>query len=381
MRILADGDKHTIDFNLLRGASEIRTGSSGKQAIVPYTRLAKPEPAKDKTLDEVCVFCPDARHKLGEVYFGGARLAMMEDRGLYVIDNKFPTVVPPEITKGIDMTYLNQLSIFSNRRLARGRHLVMIETPNHYLDTFEDSPMTRNYYHNIVWGWIQMLRALRSEGYGMYEFGGVIKNRNGGYKDGMKKDAGDSQPHLHSQGIALDKTPKRIEEYDLPSEKYEKILKTDNLGKILMGCKGCIELRDLPLARENDGTHISYYVRDPDMPPYHSEIKIVPINHQSLFDEITDEQASSFADMLHRTMIALGNTYPDCGYNYELVQAPWKSRRDSRLYHWKFSIYPASPELETERRSGIMSHFLGIPVLKHAPEDIAAKIEQNRPKK
>ncbi len=371
-------------LDLSRIGAEIRRGPGGKQAIVPYTRLDKPEPEKDKkTIDKKCDFCP-TNWKLSEVYFSGELAQLMLDRGLFVKDNKFPTVLR---TSDVDTRYIEPLGIFHDRKLAKGRHLVMIETPDHNLDPFLPSSEIANYYQNLVWGYIQMLRELRREGFGTYEWGAVIKNRNGVGKDGNVINAGASQPHPHSQAIALEKMPNWLEEYLLPSSSYEKGITTDSLGMVLGGCTGCLEVRDSTGVRgvfrdvtiETNGIYTSSVARIPEPNPFHVQIKIVPINHQSLFDEMTEQEAYHFADILHKTMVAVGFRYTNCGFNFELVQGPWKSRhRDNRLYHWECNIYPAWPELKTIRYDGVMSHLLRMAIPNIPPEHIAREINQNK---
>ena len=119
----------------------------------------------------------------------------------------------------------------------------------------------------------------------------------------------------------------------------------------------------------------------PDVNPWHVKIRILPYEHKSRFDEISEEEAESLAAVLHQTMKALGRKYPNCGYNFELRQGPWKLPEhygrigvNPNTYHWGLSVYPASSDLDTMRQDGFMSHLLGMAVLTDTPETFASKL-------
>lgn len=306
----------------------------------------------------------------------------MVERGLYILDNAFPVVSVHNDSSGVDAgrtTPTDFSSAFYEMSAAHGRHLVMIEADNHRLDPFSDSRETKAYYRNLVWGYIQMLSSLKNEG---YVWGGVGKNRNGLTAKGHAIDAGASQAHPHSQAIAMSRfVPKDLEQHILSTQELNTYLIADDSKRpMLRGCPGCLEVRDNGHSSRllyATGTHASFVAPVPKgQNPYHVEIRIVPYAHQSHFEGMSPEEAGSFADVLHRTMVLLGLQFPNMGYNFELRQGPWKSGRggDTRASHWEFGIYPAWPALDTEKHTGFIPHLLGAPVLKIAPEDIAGKI-------
>src|SRR3989338_8268749 len=179
--------------------NEVRRDASGRYAIVANSRRGKPEPGKDKK-PEGCIFCPESRGRLAEPYLDGQAKKEMKARGLYIIPNKFSVVSPPESVPDFYKDHGGGLPGLYEGRTIIGRHLVMIESPNHNPDPFSDSLETGKYYENLVWGYLQMLRALRAEG---LAWGGLGKNRNGISKDGSIIHAGASQPHPHSQAVGL----------------------------------------------------------------------------------------------------------------------------------------------------------------------------------
>ena len=109
--------------------------------------------------------------------------------------------------------------------------------------------------------------------------------------------------------------------------------------------------------------------------PYHSEVRIAPVSHQSHFEDMTPEQADAFAVTLHKTMEILGRRFPNLGFNYILWQGPWKAkgRDDIRNSHWQFSIYLLFSR-EYEKHTGFISNLLECPVLKSTPEQLAREI-------
>lgn len=372
--------------------SELRIAPDGRGVLIAHARKTKPEGEQTKS---ECVFCPEQIRKVSP-YFPTELIAEMQNKGLYVLQNKFPTFSPPETTDE-SIRFARTIGFGYERTTARGRHLVMVDTPNHELNPFTDSAETREYYKNLVWGYIKTLRALRGEG---FRWGGVGKNRNGLNRDSSVAYAGASQPHPHSQAVGTDLLPPWLEEYtniyySSSISDIQKLFREDSDGKMMLGgCGACIEARAnrfmKPLTITTNDNYVSFLDIVPaDKPPYDRRITIMPYVHQGLFDEMSESDISAFADILHKTMIRVNSLAPNCGYNFELRQSPWKRykmERDghldekiarlnysySKVFHWRFDIYPASAELGSLKRKGegFMSHLLGIPILTEPPENI-----------
>lgn len=396
--------------------SELRIAPDGRKVLIPHTRLKKPEATKVESKE--CVFCPSSPSMSKPPYTLADFVQGARDREISFLKNKFPTVSSPEISDAV-VRYHTALRIIYDRQIARGKHLVMIETPDHYLNPFT---ATRKYYENLVWGYITMLKTLRAEG---FQLGLLGKNYNGVNKDGTEADAGASQKHLHSQAVGVDslllpdwvedtmkyyhastivvpqwleyiveQSPVRIIvprwlKYIVNQSKIREIeLEEDFFGEILPGCSSCIESRFNrgfgPIKIADDNLHISFVNPIPSSrAPYDFEIYIMPFAHQGLFDEMSKLQADSFADILNQTMVWTSSKFGECGYNYMLFQGPWKisdhprwEERYKKIFHWKFVVHPASSELDTIKTQGFMSELLGIPILKKAPEDIAYRPRQ-----
>ena len=378
--------------------SELRWAPDGRKVLIPHARQNKPEATK--VVSKECAFCPGSP-SMGKTPYTLTDLVQgAKDRNVYFLENTFPTVSPPEISD--DVVKFRREGIAYDRKIARGRHLVQIETPDHNLNPYL---ATRQYYKNLVWGYIAMLKTLRAE---EHLWGGLGKNYNGINEDGTKAPSGASQEHLHSQAVGVDSLllpnwlEHTIKHYHEPSivvprwlkyivEKSKGLeieLKEDSFGRLLGECSSCIESRFIKGIREikiaADDFHVSFVNTVPGSHhPYDFEINIIPYDHQGLFDEMSEHQAASFASILHQTMTWISSRFGKCGYNYELRQGPWKISDHAKLneyygkiFHWKFNVYPASSELGTLRNQGFMSHLLDIPIHKEAPENIARRIKQ-----
>ena len=196
--------------------AHIRFAPSGDIALVAPARAKKPT-----SLEGICIFCPDTRSNLTEPS-SGVDLAEMNRRGLYILDNAYPVTLPRESELGIEKSFAHGMGgVFYDWDIAVGKHLVMIETPNHELNPFSRSRETASYYKNLVWGYIQMLKSLKAEG---FRWGSVGKNRNGRFE------AGASQDHLHSQALATNFRVTRLENLARLPGKYDDKLHDDGLG-------------------------------------------------------------------------------------------------------------------------------------------------------
>jgi len=364
---------------------EWRSDPYGRTVLIALARGDKPVAAADAGRGDIsCIFCPEERSTLAEPYIKDKLvLEEMFGRKLYIVENKYPTVATPESMQGVDLRFVPKFGgIAITSEPAIGRHLVMIETPNHDLDPFSANEETRRYYTNIVWGYKEMLNALKNEG---LVWGGIGKNRNGLHEDGTVLEAGSSQPHPHSQAIAITRIPSHIYEalriWTTGRSDFDSRMLAE---EYLSGCGGCMEARDGMFGATRllmDEHNVSYM--DPmggDRTPYDIRIKILPLAHQSHFETMTEERTNSFAEILHNTMVTLGQMWPGMGYNFGLSQGPWISEGDDlRIPHWEFSIYPAWPDLNTLKQTGVISHILGATVHKRDPVDIADEIRKYRP--
>ncbi|MBI2101529.1 hypothetical protein HYT53_02860 [Candidatus Woesearchaeota archaeon] len=370
----------------LDGIAKIIFAIDGSIAILSPSRASKP----DYKSGEECIFCPPSRGSLANPVIGKDLLSEMNERGLYIMDNAFPTFSSQEKVASIDTRYMPHPGIFHDLKPAVGRHLVMIETPHHKLNPFSDSRETTEYYRNLVWGYIQMLNFLKDQG---YKWGGVGKNRNG--VETLKMpffselvrlffpnygvlDAGSSQPHPHSQAIGLSFVPNKLEELVKSSFEYEKFLAKDSEGDILAGCSNCLMAREYISKTLVSNKYYTVFVAEVPFGtnPYHEEIRVYPINHQSHFEAMSTEQALALADILHKTMAILGKN-KDIGYNFEVRQGPWISEYDIRKSHWTFSIYPAH-DRKTVKHIGFIPHLIGASIIESDTDALRQKILDGR---
>jgi len=117
--------------------SELRRGPHGKEVIIPYIRVEKPEQS-EQTLDDICVFCPEHWPDLSRVrYYKGKQSATEEEKGVCTIFNKFPLVV--QSSKEENLRQYPSTGILSDSMIATGKHLVVIESREHNIDPFSAS--------------------------------------------------------------------------------------------------------------------------------------------------------------------------------------------------------------------------------------------------
>jgi len=112
--------------------SELRLAPDGRKVLIPHARQKKPEVTKVDIKD--CVFCPNQRDRLKQPYFLTDLIQEMKDKSLYILENEFPSVTPPPIADKQEKLPPAPVYLV-DRKIAIGRHLVMIESLDHHLNS------------------------------------------------------------------------------------------------------------------------------------------------------------------------------------------------------------------------------------------------------
>ena len=201
---------------------------------------------------------------------------------------------------------------------ARGRHEVVIESPEHRLSSGE---LTGAHWR-IVWRTIRdRFRALRDAGDCRY----VQWFKNVG------RAAGASLEHLHSQLMALDRVPPDVAAESAAAEAHER-----RTG----GCLFC-DLVERELAGDLRVVEVSEAAAAfcPNAPRFSYETWVVPRRHASRFEDSADDELDATADLLHRTLRRVENSFPNSAYNVVLHTAPF-DRFQEPHYHWHWEILP-----------------------------------------
>ena len=194
--------------------------------------------------------------------------------------------------------------------------------------------------------------------------------------------AGASIKHTHSQLIAMPIVPENV---------YNEVLSSQNYYRKYHQCVFC-SLIDEALTfeatvynRESGEIRrkidVGQYVVErgerfiaikPFASRYEWEVHILPLQHQSNFMQITQEDTADFARVLKRTMQRLDKVLGGAQYNYYFHTVPRceQSNDCDESYHWHMEICP---------RTSIPTGFelgSGLFITTISPEDAAARLRE-----
>ncbi len=308
--------------------TELRRGPIGNRwVIVAPIRGKRPsdfhalgEKAKDLSKAD-CPFCPGNEDKTPpEIYRVSNPDGSWQVR---VVPNKFPALSD-------DFCGLEQVSVdgLYQRMSGRGRHEVIIESPDHRKGIAE---LSLSGVEKIVDTFAVRLREIKKD-IG-HKFVLLFENHG--------KPAGASLSHPHAQIVATPIVPQMIRRYLQEAHSYYK-----DKGQCVFCDVLRTELRSGERVIEESDEYVVYA-------PYAScfpfEMKIMPKEHSHRFTDITGVQRREFADILKRTLRRLKDLLDDPPYNLMLHTAPNVSARSNKHdyystledgYHWRVVIIP-----------------------------------------
>ncbi len=198
-----------------------------------------------------------------------------------------------------------------------GAHEVIIETPRHEcnLDVLEQIEV-----ENTVRAYRDRVLDLKKDPRLHYIL--IFKNKG--------RDAGASLEHTHSQLIALPIVPKRVTEELKGSDQYygfkERCVFCDMITQ---------ELQDsVRVVAENQ----EFVLLSPYAPKSPFETWILPKQHQSCYEAITDQQTPYLASILNLALKKQAALLGDPSYNFMVHTAPLHT--DLPSFHWHIEIMP-----------------------------------------
>ncbi|MDR3049928.1 MAG: galactose-1-phosphate uridylyltransferase [Elusimicrobiota bacterium] len=199
-----------------------------------------------------------------------------------------------------------------------GAHEIIIETPEHNLQ-FKDAPL--QYFENIYKAVVGRIKDLRNDS--RFEHIFFIKKYGSLPATIMQ--------HPHSQIIALPITPKQVNEELDGALRYFKYKER---------CVFC----DIILQGIDNGARLlaenEYFIAlCPYASRYPFEVWIMPKEHKSDFDLISDAEISALAKIVKTLYSKLVLLLDDCPITTVLHSAPLK-RRNLSYYHWYIEIIP-----------------------------------------
>jgi UDPglucose--hexose-1-phosphate uridylyltransferase len=209
------------------------------------------------------------------------------------------------------------IDLFHVRNVS-GAHEVIIESPQHLcsltqLDRTATTMIFRAYRDRLLY-WSRCPDIA---------YAVVFKN--------VGLDAGASLVHTHSQLIATNILPPDVRR---SVERMELFEKTEH------ACLFCRMLKD----ELEENVRIVAETKDfvafcPFASRLPSLVTVVPREHQSSFERVTDESIEQLAWLVHRLVRSIEICYPQAAYNYVLHTAP-RGKRHSPAFHWRIEIFP-----------------------------------------
>lgn len=285
-----------------------------------------------------CPFCPGHEDQLPEVLW---ELASSDDRPWCTrsVPNKF-AALSPRATNGDAHAGLY------HTRDNKGRQEVIIDTPDHNQLL---SRMPVEQVDALLHTYLTRYRTLRTATSGLYPF--IFRNHGGR--------AGASIPHPHSQIIATDVTPPRIEREEAAARsRYE------DTGR----CPYCemiereMEAQDrLVWTSEKFIVFVPYAARVP------CEMWLLPRTHEPEFGRLDNSQRADLAVALQTVVARLHRHLENPAFNF-FVRTALEHDSTAPHLHWSLRLHP---------RTSVQAGFelsTGVRINPSTPERDAARL-------
>jgi UDPglucose--hexose-1-phosphate uridylyltransferase len=321
------------------------------RALRPITLThAEPHHRRDRDGRAVCPFCEGQEHDTpGEVY--AVRSPGSEPNGpgwsLRVVPNKFPATEwrAPGVNPGVaDSTP----GLTPGARPGIGVHECVIESATHVTNPTQ---MSDEHFVAVLIAWRERIRHFATDD----RLAHVTPFKNVG------AEAGASLAHVHSQLIALPFVPDAVREELAGAEAYYR-------------AKGrCVFCDSAPLSPRGRGEQRIVFADEhftvlcPFAPRFGHETWVLPTDHASHFETITDADALALARTLKRTLSAIDAVLSEPAYNLYVHTAPLRSTPLPH-YHWHVEIIP-----RTARAAGF-EWGSGVFINAVPPEQAAAQL-------
>ena len=282
--------------------------------IIATERARRPMdlgPDPEVTLDGLCPFCPGHEGLTPPeiVAFRNGSPPNGPGWELRVIPNKFPAlrVEGPMSSEGVGLY---------DKMTGIGAHEVIIETPQHGRRLAD---YTEHEIQLLLRAYRERMRDLKRDARLKYTL--VFKNEGSA--------AGATQPHSHSQLIALPIVPKRVMEELRGSSVY-------------FGYKHRCVYCDIVRQEIKDGERL--VVENPDylaIAPFASrhpfELWILPRAHEACFEDTRDDQFVFLAKIISQSIRRLVKALDRTSYNLTLHTTPF-GEGPLPHYHWHMEI-------------------------------------------
>jgi UDPglucose--hexose-1-phosphate uridylyltransferase len=289
----------------------------GRWVIISTERGKRPSDFPNETRKKstkLCPFCPNNESSTPpEVYSIRENGSQPNAPGwsLRVIPNKFPALrIEGDLNREGEGIFDKMNGI--------GAHEVIIETPDHLKDltdlTVDEITKTVLAYKNRI---IDLKKDAR------FQYILIFKNHG--------EAAGASLEHSHSQLIATPIIPKRVFEEIEGSRRYYEYKER---------CIFC----DIQRQEIQDGLRLitrneSFVSITPFASRFPFEVWVLPIKHKSQFENITEDEAAAFAEVMKITLSKIAGALNGPAYNFMIHTSPVEGL-SKNIYHWHVEIIP-----------------------------------------
>ena len=289
----------------------------GRWVIIATGRAQRPSDFATPPEESWTTFCPfcegneDRTPKEILAYRPETTPANSPGWSVRVVPNRFPAL---QVEGDLDARGVGMYDMMN----GVGAHEVFIECPQHVLSPTEYSA---EHFSEVIRSYKERMLDLRRDK--RLLFGMLFKN--------VGKLAGASLEHSHSQLIALPVVPKRIREEETGAYRF-----FDYRGR----CVYCDMIRQEIGSGERVVTHMDAFIA---FVPYASrfpfEVWVLPKEHQSHFEFISDDERKELAHCLRSVLLKLERALAKPPYNYIVHTAPF-DQPPLRHYHWHIEIIP-----------------------------------------
>ncbi|MBX7152787.1 galactose-1-phosphate uridylyltransferase [bacterium] len=270
-------------------------------------------PDDKKRKGNLCPFCEGQEHNTPREVLAYRHNGDANQSGwlLRVVPNKFPAL---QIEGELNPRGEGMFDLMN----GLGAHEVIIETPDHQRDLTD---LDVKEFERILWAYRDRIQDLQKD----IRFKYILIFKNHGSA------AGATVEHTHSQLIATPVVPKIV------MEELQGVQKHYDLKERCIYCDMIRqELQDRKrIVLENE----HFITLAPFASCFPFELWILPKQHQSHFEEESNERYMHLAELFKETLTRLGRALDHPPYNYVIHTSPINAKTDSP-YHWHIEITP-----------------------------------------
>jgi UDPglucose--hexose-1-phosphate uridylyltransferase len=294
----------------------------GRWVIIATDRAARPsqfQAQKRAPKGGFCPFCEGSESKTPPeiiAYRAPGTAPNTPGWRLRVVPNKYPALrVEGELHKHGSGVYDAMEGI--------GAHEVIIENPKHVLSPTELPPAV---LEDVIRAYRDRMLDLKKDRRLVYAL--VFKN--------VGQEAGASLEHSHSQLICTPVLPKRVEEEMERCQQFYRFR-----GRCLL-CD--IIEQDLSEGHRVVMDKANFVVLAPYASRFPFEMAILPKQHMSHFEDISDDTGRELGAVLYEALCRLDASLGEPPYNYNIHTAPFATGPVEH-YHWHLEVIPRVTEI------------------------------------